>query len=189
LVTIITATLNPRAKDLLKVAYTILHQTLRPIRWIIIDDGSDPPSVQLMRQVTASDHRVELMQSSSRPGDPISAGRAGKARNEAFRHVKSPYVLFANDDDPFELTYLEKAVWFLETNTGYDACGSDVMTAKEMTTGAWQQQAWDMGWTNPDDFRMMNPVVIQQIVRTSALQALAHGRRGPFPVHIKWAEE
>lgn len=92
-------------------------QSLQNWEWVIVDDGStDPNSVQRLDQVAQSDARIKVIRQTN-------AG-PGAARNVSFAHGTGRYVCLLDSDDMIEPTYLEKAVWFLDSNPEFAFCNA-----------------------------------------------------------------
>jgi len=76
---------------------------------VICDDGStDQESVNRLAEVAAKDERITVIRQKN-------AGPSA-ARNTAFHKAVGRYVCLLDSDDMLEPTYLEKCVWFLDSN-------------------------------------------------------------------------
>jgi len=92
-------------------------QSLQNWEWVIVDDGStDPLSVQRLATVATQDDRIKVIRQSN-------AG-PGAARNTAFRATRGRYLCLLDSDDLIEPTYLEKCVWFLDSNPEFAFCNA-----------------------------------------------------------------
>jgi glycosyltransferase involved in cell wall biosynthesis len=95
----------------------IRAQSLQNWEWIIVDDGStDTASVARLRALAATDSRIQVVHQAN-------AGPSA-ARNRAFKNAKGRYVCLLDSDDMVEPTYLEKAVWFLDSNPEFAFCNT-----------------------------------------------------------------
>lgn len=95
----------------------IQAQSLQNWEWIIVDDGStDQASVDRLAKITAADTRIKVLRQAN-------AGPSA-ARNTAFKNASGRYVCLLDSDDMVEPTYLEKAVWFLDSNPAFAFCNS-----------------------------------------------------------------
>jgi len=92
-------------------------QSLQNWEWVIVDDGStDRESVNRLAQIVVSDERIKsIRQENAGPG---------AARNAGFRNATGRYVCLLDSDDMVEPTYLEKCVWFLDSNPEFAFCNS-----------------------------------------------------------------
>jgi glycosyltransferase involved in cell wall biosynthesis len=96
---------------------SVLGQSLQNWQWIIVDDGSDDAeAVKRLVELTKDDARITIV---SQP----NAGPAA-ARNRAFQHCDGRYVCLLDSDDMIEPTYLEKCMWFLDSNPEFGFCNS-----------------------------------------------------------------
>jgi glycosyltransferase involved in cell wall biosynthesis len=92
-------------------------QSLQNWEWIIVDDGStDQASVERLASVALQDSRIQVIRQAN-------AG-PGAARNTAYRQATGRFVCLLDSDDMFEPTYLEKCVWFLDSNPEFAFCNS-----------------------------------------------------------------
>lgn len=81
---------------------SVLHQSLKDIEVICIDDGSTDASPQILHEYAARDPRVQVISQEN-------AG-AGVARNTGLDHAAGEYVLFLDSDDWFALDFLQRMV-------------------------------------------------------------------------------
>lgn len=92
-------------------------QSLRNWEWVIVDDGStNGESIKQLARVAAQDQRIKVIRQTN-------AG-PGAARNNAFRNTSGRYVCLLDSDDMVEPTYLEKCVWFLDSNPEFAFCNA-----------------------------------------------------------------
>jgi len=92
-------------------------QSLQNWEWVIVDDGStDQESVNRLADIVADDERIKIIRQDN-------AG-PGAARNTAYRNATGRYVCLLDSDDMVEPTYLEKCVWFLDSNPEFAFCNS-----------------------------------------------------------------
>jgi glycosyltransferase involved in cell wall biosynthesis len=115
-VSIITPYYNT-AELFVETSVSLQAQSLQNWEWVIVDDGStDRESVSRLAEVAARDDRVKVIwQTNAGPG---------AARNTAFRGASGRYVCLLDSDDMIEPTYLEKCVWFLDSNPEFAFCNS-----------------------------------------------------------------
>lgn len=92
-------------------------QSFQNWEWVIVDDGSsDREALDRLAQVAAKDVRIKVIRQAN-------AGPAA-ARNTAFRNANGRYICMLDSDDMIEPTYLEKCVWFLESNPEFAFCNT-----------------------------------------------------------------
>ncbi len=115
-VSIITPYYNTEA-FFIETFLSLQAQTLQNWEWIIVDDGSsDQKSVRRLAEVAEKDQRIVVIcQSNAGPS---------AARNTSFQNTVGRYVCLLDSDDSIEPTYLEKCVWFLDSNSEYAFCNA-----------------------------------------------------------------
>lgn len=92
-------------------------QSLQNWEWVIVDDGStDQASISRLADIAAKDPRIKVLRQAN-------AG-PGAARNTGFRSTSGRYLCLLDSDDMVEPTYLEKCVWFLDSNPEFAFCNS-----------------------------------------------------------------
>lgn len=101
----------------LETAASILSQSFQAWEWIVVDDGStSPEALALLDAVTARDPRIrKIVQPNAGPA---------AARNTAFAHSTGRYLFLLDSDDLVEPTYVEKCVWFLESQPAFGFCNA-----------------------------------------------------------------
>lgn len=108
-------------------------QSLQNWEWVIVDDGStDQEAVNRLAVVAAKDDRIKVIRQTN-------AG-PGAARNTSFRHSRGRFLCLLDSDDMVEPTYLEKAVWFLDSNPEFAFCNSHSVVFGE------QEYLWTTGF-------------------------------------------
>lgn len=101
----------------LETVHSIVGQSLQNWEWIIVDDGStDLESIKRLETVSAQDQRIKVIRQEN-------AG-PGAARNTGVNASCGRYLMLIDSDDMLEPTYLEKCVWFLESNSEFSFCNS-----------------------------------------------------------------
>ena len=101
----------------LETCVALQAQSLQNWEWVIVDDGStDTESIGRLAGVAAADARIRVIRQSN-------AG-PGAARNVSFANSTGRYVCLLDSDDMIEPSYLEKAVWFLESNPEFAFCNA-----------------------------------------------------------------
>ena len=92
---------------------SVLHQTLKNIEVICVDDGSTDNSVEIIKKYQKDDKRVVLLRETNKG--------AGAARNYGLRQAKGKYIHFLDADDWLATDAYKKTVDILET-TEADLC-------------------------------------------------------------------
>lgn len=141
--------------------------------WIVVDDGStDPESLAQLERLQASESRARVIHQTN--------GGPGVARNRAVAEAKGQYLLQLDGDDLVEPTFVEKALWVLETQPQFAACG-----AYDVTFGA-KNYLWSHGFQEYeetiDDNRMTNHAVIR---RDAWIKAGGYDERVSYQ-HADW---
>lgn len=83
-----------------------LDSGLRELEVIVVDDGSQDASAQIVRAI--ADPRITLLQR------PAPSGGASRPRNLAIAHARAPYIAFLDADDLLKPGKLSAAVEALE---------------------------------------------------------------------------
>eukprot|EP01133_Synstelium_polycarpum_P015137 gene15137-17916_t len=157
-----------------ETAASVLGQSLQAFQWIIVNDGS--PNKTLVRDSLGpyramKDPRILILDL------PKNVGLPG-ARNEALKHATGRYLVLLDPDDLIEHTYLEKAVWFLETHPHYTL------------TNAWsigfghKEYTWQKGYQNGDINLKENMITVASVMRTEILRKI-----GGFDAKLKTGME
>lgn len=101
----------------LETAQSIFGQSLQEWEWVIVDDGSTSEAAQRrLAEIAGQDPRIRVIRQENR-------GPAA-ARNLAFTHSTGRYVCLLDSDDLIEPTFLEKCVWFLESQPAFAFCNA-----------------------------------------------------------------
>ncbi len=130
-------------------------QSLQNWEWLIIDDGSsDQASVDRLADIAAQDNRIKTFRQEN-------AGTA-TARNTGFRHSKGRYICLLDHDDMLEPTYLEKCIWFLDSNHEFAFCNS-----YSVVFGT-QEFLWTVGFERGKAFLQANSGPPISVVRRTA---------------------
>lgn len=116
LVSVILPTYN-REKFLKRSIESILNQTYTQFELIIIDDGSNDNSLQLIHQYAQKDNRIIVLANKKNKGISIS-------RNRAYKYAKGRYIMPMDSDDRALPEKLEKQVAYMEKFPDIDLLGS-----------------------------------------------------------------
>ena len=79
---------------------SVVHQTLKEIEIICVDDGSTDKSLDILKEYAAKDNRITILKQQNL--------HAGVARNAGLAVAKGEYLSFLDSDDFFELNMLEE---------------------------------------------------------------------------------
>lgn len=94
-----------------QTAKSVLNQTFPDYEWIIVDDGStDEDSLKLLNKIKELDSRIKVYHKSNGGLAETRDFGASKSSEE------SKYLVFLDDDDLINETFLECGFWTLETN-------------------------------------------------------------------------
>ncbi|MGU9977157.1 MAG: glycosyltransferase family 2 protein [Candidatus Oxydemutatoraceae bacterium WSBS_2016_MAG_OTU14] len=113
LVSVVLATYQ-RAQTLSRAVESILAQTLADFELIIVDDGSEDETAEVIKFFAKKDQRVKGVYQANQ-GLPA-------ARNYGVRCAEGRYIAFMDDDDASAPTRLEAQVGFLEAHPDIEAC-------------------------------------------------------------------
>ncbi|WP_152691043.1 glycosyltransferase [Jiangella alkaliphila] len=101
LVSVVIAVRNRPAQIRAAVA-SVLRQSLRDLELIVVDDGSDDETPDVLRELAGRDYRVRVL---ARPWRGVCA-----ARNTGIAAARGRYVAFLDSDDLYRPRFLELAV-------------------------------------------------------------------------------
>ncbi|MBI2313366.1 MAG: glycosyltransferase [Betaproteobacteria bacterium] len=100
-----------------ETARSVFGQSFQEWEWIIVDDGStDPAALARLASVRQSDPRIRVVRQANRG--------PSAARNAAVAASGGRYLCLLDSDDLIEPTFIEKAVWFLESHPQFGFCNS-----------------------------------------------------------------
>lgn len=99
---------------------SLINQTLREIEIICVNDGSHDGSLDILKKYQKKDSRITIV---DRKNGGLSA-----ARNSGMEKVKTPYVMFCDPDDTYDLNMCKKMVDAIEdNNTDLAICGINMI--------------------------------------------------------------
>mgnify|MGYP002516567543 CR=1 FL=1 len=93
-----------REDTILRALDSVLMQTYRNMEVIVIDDGSDDSTAEIVRN--CQDSRVRLVRL------PVNGG-ANAARNAGIRLAEGTYIAFQDSDDEWLADKLEKQIGYI----------------------------------------------------------------------------
>lgn len=152
IISIITPFYNAK-KYLEDTAKCIINQTFPYFEWIIVDDGStDKESLEYLEKIKSMDSRIKVLYKEN----------SGQAHTRDYGVEKSDknskYVLFIDDDDIIDDTYLECAYWTLETNKEASWAFTDVIHFGEFNALATTR-------FDPEKEKKENVIVVTALIR------------------------
>lgn len=115
MVSIITPCYNG-AQYISETIESVLNQTYRNWEMIVIDDGSQDDSADIVRKYEERDDRIHLVSQKN-------AGSAA-ARNNGIRRSVGQYIALLDADDVWFPEFLEKQILFLQQNKAVCVCCS-----------------------------------------------------------------
>lgn len=127
-ISIITPSWNASEK-IFTLANAILNQTFPYFEWLIIDDGSTKKdSLVRYRDLEKLDSRINVLHKKNE-GPSLARDYGVKVSSK-----ETKYVLFIDDDDLLDPTYLECAYFSMCMNPDASWCYSDVLNFGDMNT-------------------------------------------------------
>jgi glycosyltransferase involved in cell wall biosynthesis len=100
---------------------SVLDQTLRDLEVLVVDDGSQDRSVEIVKEIACRDDRVRLLQ---HPGG-VNMG-VSRTRRLAIVEASGKYIAYLDADDAFEPTKLERQVGLLEDHADCLLCHTGI---------------------------------------------------------------
>lgn len=88
-------------KYLSRCLESVIHQTLKDIEIIIVDDGSTDNSLNIASAYAQQDNRILVI------ANQKASGNSGTPRNQAFHCVNGEYIAFVDSDDYIDASMLE----------------------------------------------------------------------------------
>ena len=105
----VIVTVYNTSKYLRRCMDSIIHQSLKDIEIICIDDGSTDESLEILKEYSRKDNRVIVISQEN--------SGAGAARNTGMQYAKGKYLSFLDSDDFFEENLLELAYKYAEKDS------------------------------------------------------------------------
>src|SRR5450759_4182220 len=141
-----------------ETARSLFDQSFQEWEWVIVNDGStDTPSLARLAAVEKSDPRVKVI---DQPNRGPSA-----ARNTAFSNSASRYICLLDSDDLLEPTFIEKCVWFLESQAEFGFCNSWSVNFGN------EEFLWTTGFERGRDHLKANSGPPLSVIRRAAFEA------------------
>ncbi len=121
-VSVVIPTLN-RANLIARAIGSILHGDYENVEVIVIDDGSEDATEEVVSEYLRKDTRIVYIKQKK--------GGIGKARNEGLRRATGFFVTFLDSDDFFVPWRISKCVEYMNQNKNIDFCSSDIWVQSE----------------------------------------------------------
>jgi succinoglycan biosynthesis protein ExoO len=118
-----------------KAIESALHQTLRDIEVIIVDDGSSDQTVEVAKSFT--DQRLKVIVNEQNLG-------SAAARNRALRVAQGEWIAVLDSDDWYAPERLEKLV-SLANEVNADMIADDIYLIKDRATSPWSTLIQESG--------------------------------------------
>ena len=119
LISVIVAAYNAE-KSIEKCIYSILYNSMKEIEIIIVDDGSNDSTLDIIGKLALKDHRIRVFSKEN--------GGAASARNFGLNCSRGEYVIFVDADDYIERDMLLKMYDLSEKNNAeMCVCGMNVI--------------------------------------------------------------
>lgn len=104
---------------------SVMKQTFTDWELIIVQDGNNPHTIQVVGEWTKRDSRVKHLQRDK-------GGNIANATNHGLRAAQGKYIAILDDDDCWiSPEKLERQIRFLEENPDYIGCGSGMIAIDE----------------------------------------------------------
>lgn len=107
-----------------KAINSILNQTEKDFEFIIINDGSEDNTAQILNEYAKKDNRIKILTNNKNRGLHISL-------NKGISFAKGKYIARMDDDDFSLPDRFQKQIEFLKKNPNIDATGCSFKTEKK----------------------------------------------------------
>jgi glycosyltransferase involved in cell wall biosynthesis len=160
----------------------ILHQSVRPLELIVIDDGSTDESVEVIEEVAGEDPRVQILRNDRNRGAVFSL-------NRGLSQAKGDFIYLAASDDRVLPGFFEESLRVLSLYPEAGASFGDLMLLDARTGRLTPNRlglASRSGYLSPDSLferlRLNDPIAgCSTILRREALVEL-----GGLSEDLKW---
>lgn len=154
-ISIITPAWNP-SEYIFQTANSILNQTYPYFEWLIIDDGStNEESLKRLDKLAKMDSRIKVFH---KKNEGVSKARDyGVEKSDK----DTEFIVFDDDDDLLDKTFLETAYFSMLTNPDASWCYTNVVNFQGMTS-LWHKQF------SSERMKQENLLVSQAMIRKTA---------------------
>lgn len=154
-ISIVTPAWNPSDK-IFTLANCILNQTYPYYEWLIIDDGStNKDSLGYFDKLEKMDKRIKVLH---KKNEGLSKTRDYGAKHSS---KETEYVVFIDDDDLLDKTFLECAYYSMNANKEASWCYSDVVNFEG------EENLWNKVFTS-ERMKQENLLVSQAMIKKEA---------------------
>ena len=94
---------------------SLLAQTHKDIKVILVNDGSPDNSIEILREYEKQDKRVKVIDNKQNRG-------VSSVRNDGIDAADTEYICFVDSDDRVEKDYVETLLSLFDKNTAFTAC-------------------------------------------------------------------
>ena len=190
-ISIITPTWNAKS-TIYQTVNCILNQTYPFFEWIIVDDGStDKESLKILKDIEKMDDRIKIFHKKSEGPSHARDFGVKKAASD------TEFLVFIDDDDLLDKTYLECAYYSMCANENAAWCYCDVVNFGKI------ESLWSKKFSS-ERMKYENTLVSQAMIRKRvydevggfALEGNGHYEdwvfwlklmaKGYFPIHMSF---
>jgi Glycosyltransferase len=158
----------------LETVESVLLQSFQEWEWIIVDDGStDSDALNRLATTARRDSRIKVI--------PQANAGPSAARNTAYSNSSGKYLCLLDSDDLLEPTYIEKCVWFLESQPEFAFVNSWSVTFGDY------EYLWDKGFETGKEHVTANSGPPMSVIRRDAYAATGGFDESIRKGHEDWA--
>ncbi len=177
LVTVIMTVYNGQ-QYLTQALESVKGQSLQNFEMVIVDDGSDDTTPQILAEAQAKDPRIRV----------VTRSRIGRARalNVAWSHARGRYIANLDVDDMAEPTRLEKQVAYLRRHPEVGLLGTACTILNEVTGEKRVRRLMVKDSELRNALVRHNPFVHSSVMMPRAALEAVGGYNEAFPVSIDY---
>lgn len=135
---------------------SVLAQTYSNFELIIIDDGSQDGTLEIAEKCARNDDRIKVLENKVNQGLVYT-------RNRCIKEAKSPLLAFADSDDVFDLSRIEKQKQFMDAHPDIGVLGANVSYINSI--GEPVRDSSEVYWDDKDIrfFLMLGPCIVNTV--------------------------